>query len=155
MILFLSIVFFISGFSALVFQSVWFRLAGITFGNSTLAASIILFSFMGGLALGNTIAVVFGKKIKKPVKAYAIAEIVIAVSGLGLVFIMPKLTAILVPIMQPLLDQTVLLNILRGIASILLMLLPTTAMGFTLPILVKALYSYDTNFGKILGGLYG
>lgn len=45
--------FFLSGATALVFETLWFRLAGLAFGNSLWATSVVLASFMGGLAIGN------------------------------------------------------------------------------------------------------
>src|SRR5687767_7906508 len=52
----ISVIFFLSGAAALLFETLWFRLAGLVFGNSVWAASLVLASFMGGLALGNTAA---------------------------------------------------------------------------------------------------
>ena len=48
----LCFVFFLSGVAGLVFEALWFRMAGLTFGNSVWASSLVLSSFMGGLALG-------------------------------------------------------------------------------------------------------
>ena len=48
-------VLFLSGTGALIFETLWLRLSGLAFGNSTWAAALILSSFMAGLALGNTI----------------------------------------------------------------------------------------------------
>ncbi len=151
----LCIIFFLSGASALIFEAIWFQLSGLTFGNSVWAASIVLSSFMGGLALGNGITVFFGYKIKSLVRFYAILEIIIAISGLSLVLVFPFLTKLFVPIFRLFLDQVLILNIFRAATAILLMLVPATAMGMTLPILVKALYNEKPNFGKILGTLYG
>ena len=51
----LGLIFFLSGASALIFESLWFRLAGLSLGNSVWSASLVLAAFMGGLALGNGI----------------------------------------------------------------------------------------------------
>ena len=48
----LCLVFFLSGTAGLIFETLWFRMAGLTFGNSVWASSLVLASFMGGLALG-------------------------------------------------------------------------------------------------------
>jgi hypothetical protein len=45
----------LSGSAALLFQTLWFRQAGLAFGNSIWASSLVLASFMGGLALGNAL----------------------------------------------------------------------------------------------------
>ena len=146
---------FLSGASALIFEALWFRLAGLTFGNSVLAAAIVLASFMGGLAFGNTLVAFRGHKIKFPIRLYAFLEVIIAVSGCLLVVIFPNLTKILAPAFRLFLDQPLTLNFFRAITLFLLMLVPTTAMGATLPVLVKALYAKKRNFGNALGLLYG
>jgi spermidine synthase len=46
------LLFFLSGFCSLVYEVVWSRMMVLVFGNTTQATSIILSSFMGGLALG-------------------------------------------------------------------------------------------------------
>jgi len=151
----LCMIFFFSGASALIFEMLWFQLSGLTFGNSVWASAVVLCSFMGGLALGNGLAAFLGHRIKSALRFYSLLEVVIAISGFCLVLVFPKLTELLAPIFRGLLGQTVMLNSLRSMAAIVLMILPATAMGATLPVLVKALYAETPNFGRVLGALYG
>jgi len=151
----LCVVFFLSGSSALIFEVIWFQLSGLTFGNSIWATSIVLSSFMGGLALGNFLITFKGHKIKSPIRTYALLEIIIGISGFALVFVFPKLTEFFAPVFRAFLDQPFVLNFLRAIIAFFLMLVPATAMGITLPLLVKALYAEKPDFGRVLGMLYG
>jgi spermidine synthase len=151
----LGLIFFLSGASALLFETLWFFQTGLALGNSIWASSLVLASFMAGLALGNGIASRFGHWIRRPVAVYAGLEVVIGVSGAGLVFLLPELTPLLAPILGPLVDEPTLLNSLRLGIGFLLMLVPATAMGVTLPILVAAVYGRDQRFGHVLGRLYG
>ena len=75
----MSAVFFISGAASLIFELVWFHRAGLVFGNSLWAASIVLSSFMGGRAIGSAAAGRYGHRISKPLHAYAALEILVAV----------------------------------------------------------------------------
>jgi len=152
---FLYIVFFLSGASALIFEALWFRQTGIAFGNSVWGAAVVMSSFMGGLALGNGLAARYGYRFRRPIFMYAVLETAIAVTGLTLVLLLPVLAGWLAPIFSPILDMPLLLNSLRLSIAFGLMLIPTTAMGATLPLLTKALSSYDKNFGSVLGKLYG
>src|SRR5438105_4544542 len=68
----LYILFFASGASALIFETLWFRQARLAFGNSIWASSLVLSGFMGGLALGNALAARYGDRLRNPVRAYAI-----------------------------------------------------------------------------------
>ena len=60
-----------SGLSALVYQIVWVRLLGFTFGTSTEAVSTVLAVFFAGLALGNLAAASLLRRLARPLRAYA------------------------------------------------------------------------------------
>jgi spermidine synthase len=147
--------FFASGFSALVFETLWFRQAGLALGNSVWASGVVLSSFMGGMALGNAIAMRYGDRAKNPLRLYAIAEIIIAVTGVGLVYGFPLAGPALAPWLRMFMDHAVALNGFRLAIAMLLLLIPSTAMGLTLPLLTKSITAYDTDFGPALGRLYG
>lgn len=155
MTIILCMIFFMSGASALIFELLWFQLSGLTFGNSVWVTAVVLAGFMGGLALGNTLVAFKGHKIKSPIRTYALLEIIIGISGFLLVLILPNLTQIFVPLFRLFLGSGFVLVSIKAIAALLLMLLPTCAMGATLPILVKTLYKENPNFGRVLGILYG
>ena len=72
----LCLIFFLSGASALLFETLWFRLAGLTFGNSLWASSLVLAAFMGGLGLGNLLAARHGPRLKRPLVGYVFVDIV-------------------------------------------------------------------------------
>jgi MFS family permease len=156
----LCLIFFLSGASALIFELLWFQLAGLTFGNSVWATSLVLASFMAGLALGSALVAFKGHKIKSPIRFYALLEIIIGIAGFLLVVIFPDLTEMFVPVYRALLGHFFFLNSFKAFIAFCLMLVPACAMGATLPILVKALYSHSNRegpggFGRVLGILYG
>ena len=76
--------FFCSGCSALIFKALWFRQAGLAFGKSVWASSLVLAGFMAGMAAGNGLAVRLGDRIRRPLRLYAFAEIAVALSGVAL-----------------------------------------------------------------------
>ncbi len=151
----LCTIFFASGASALIFETLWFRQAGLAFGNSVWASSLVLSGFMAGLALGNALAARYGNRFRNSIRVYAIAELAIALTGVGLVYLFPVLGPALAPWLRPLLEHAWILNPLRLLIAFLLLLIPSTAMGITLPLLTKTLTIYDPYFGSVLGRLYG
>lgn len=151
----LYLIFFLSGVSALMFETLWFRLAGLTLGNSIWASSLVLASFMAGLALGNLLAARHGPRLRRPLETYAALEVAIGLTGFGLVLLFPILTPLMSPYLLPFLDAPWILNPFRLGLSFLLLLVPSTAMGATLPLLVKTVSARDENFGRVLGRLYG
>jgi len=46
-----SLIFFLSGVSALIFETLWFRLAGLSLGNSVWSVRLFLAAFMAGFAI--------------------------------------------------------------------------------------------------------
>lgn len=151
----LGLVFFLSGASALIFEHLWFQRTGLAFGNTVWASSIVLAGFMCGLALGNALAARYGASIRRPVATYAAVELLIGAVGLGLVVGFPALDAALAPTLGALAEQPLLAGALRFGLAFALLLLPTAAMGATLPLLVDAQTRADQDFPAALGQLYG
>jgi spermidine synthase len=150
----LSVVLFLSGISALIFETLWLRLSGLAFGNSIWAAALILSSFMAGLALGTAIAASATFRTR-PLKLYAALEIAVAVFGCTIVFALPILGEVLRPLFQTLwLHQSILLA-LRVLISFVILLIPTTAMGLTLPVVMEDRQLASAHFGRAIGILYG
>ena len=148
-------VFFLSGAAALLFETLWFRQAGLTFGNSVWASSLVLSAFMAGLAAGNYLCARFGHRFVRPVRLYAILEIIIAVTGVGLVLLFPLLNEMLAPLFRPMIDQPLIINPIRLSIGFALLIVPAMSMGATLPVLVKGLTGEHQTFGRVLGMLYG
>jgi predicted membrane-bound spermidine synthase len=151
----LCAIFFLSGMGAVSFEALWFRQAGLVFGNGVWASSLVLSSFMAGLAIGNGLAAHFAARVARPLVAYAALELVIAAAGAALVVGLPSLDTWLVPVFQPLLEVEWLANLLRVALAFALLLLPATAMGATLPLVVTSLRARDSSYGGALGLLYG
>lgn len=128
----------LSGASGLIYQVVWFRFLGLTFGVTAYASSAVLAAFMAGLALGSFISGSIADKLKRPLLAYGVVEIVIGLSGL--------LSLPAFDLLQPLYrwtatsvtDSLPVISTIRFAFAFAIMLLPTTAMGATLPFIVKS-----------------
>src|SRR5881409_2785315 len=146
---------FLSGIGALIFETLWLRLSGLAFGNSVWAAALILSSFMAGLALGNAIAASSRFRRWRPLHLYAVLELAVAFFGCTIVFGLPLLGELMRPVWQMLWNYQPTLIGLRFVLSFLVLLIPTTAMGLTLPVLVEDPILRRVNFGRAIGFLYG
>src|SRR5919206_485367 len=134
----LSLVFFASGAAALIFEVVWFHRCGLVFGNSVWSTSIVLASFMGGLALGGALVGRYGRRLTRFLRTYAFLETVVAGTGVLLTYGLPHLVLLLVPAARHLRDIPWLWNLVRLAAAFAVLMVPATAMGATLPVLVTA-----------------
>jgi spermidine synthase len=148
-------VLFLSGTGALIFETLWLRLSGLAFGNSIWAAALILSSFMAGLALGNALAAWSRIRRWRPLYFYAVLELLVAFFGCTIVFGLPVLGDLMRPVWQMLWNFQPMLLGLRFVVSFVILLVPTTAMGLTLPVIIEDPLLRQTNFGRAIGFLYG
>src|SRR5438270_4126629 len=148
-------VLFFSGIGALIFETLWLRVSGLAFGNSVWAAALILSSFMAGLAFGNAIAAASTIRRWRPLHFYAVLEVLVGLFGCMIVFVLPALGDALRPLWQTLWNYQPALLGLRFVVSFLILLVPTTAMGLTLPVIIEDPLLRQTAFGRAIGFLYG
>ena len=153
--------FFLSGASGLIFEMVWTRGLTLVFGSTTLAISTVLTAFMGGLGLGSALAGRASDRIRDPLRAYALAELGVGLYALALPFVLASYPALngwlWTRFGQPTGGSYALLSSLRFLASAGLLIMPTTLMGATLPLLGRYLVSRPAEMGGLgtrLGSLY-
>jgi predicted membrane-bound spermidine synthase len=109
---------------------------------------------MAGLALGTAIAA-SAKLRMRPLKFYAALEIAVALFGCTIVFALPVLGELLRPLFQALWNHQTILLALRVLISFVILLIPTTAMGLTLPVVMEDRHLASAHFGRAIGVLYG
>ena len=148
-------VLFLSGTGALIFETLWLRLSGLAFGNSVWAVALILSSFMAGLALGNALAASTRIRRWRPLHLYVVLELLVAFFGCTIVFGLPVLGDVMRPLWQMLWNYQPMLLGLRFVVSFLILLVPTTAMGLTLPVIIEDPLLRETEFGRAIGFFYG
>jgi predicted membrane-bound spermidine synthase len=151
----IAAVFFASGAAALIFEVVWFHRAGLVFGNDLWSTSLVLSTYMGGLAIGNGLVVAYGHRLRKLLSTYALIEVTVAVTGVAATLVLPHLTGVLVPLLREPTFHPQLANGVRGVVAFAVLMFPTTALGATLPVVVAALCRRQGRFGYVLGRLYG
>ena len=131
--------FVLSGATGLIYEVLWARMLGLVFGATTLAVSTVLAAFMGGLALGSALAGRAAPKIKRPFRAYGLLELGIAIYALAVPFLFSLVDNLYAVIWQQYQPGFFAFSIWRFVLSCLMLLVPTTMMGATLPVLSAAL----------------
>ncbi len=138
-ILLIGICFVLSGATGLIYEVLWARMLGLVFGATTLAVSTVLAAFMGGLALGSALAGRLGTRVKRPLQTYGWMEISIAAYALLVPYLFHWVDNLYVMIWQQFHPGFFAFSLWRFALSCLLLLVPTTLMGATLPILSAAI----------------
>ena len=134
--------FFFSGLAGLVYQTAWTRQFAFVFGTSELAVATVLAAYMGGLAAGAGVAARLAPRLRRPVLAYGLIELAIAVSALLLV---PAGIAAARSLYVDVFAQSGALpgdggpatSVFYVVASLLILLVPAGLMGATLPLLAR------------------
>ena len=137
-ILLIGVCFVFSGATGLIYEVLWARMLGLVFGATTLAVSTVLAAFMGGLALGSAVAGRLGDRIRKPLSTYGWMEIGIAAYALLVPFMFRWVDNLYAWIWQQFQPGYFSFSLWRFALSCLMLLVPTTLMGATLPVLSAA-----------------
>ncbi|MEM9492670.1 MAG: fused MFS/spermidine synthase, partial [Myxococcota bacterium] len=144
--------FALSGASSLVLEVVWVRLLTQVFGSTNLAISTVLATFMGGLALGSWLGGRVVDSLRRDALwAYAACEAGVALSAFFIPLVAGFFPGVNAWLWGALGEMPLALALLRGVLCALLLLVPTTFMGATMPILSRAVIQSDADFGY-LGG---
>jgi len=146
--------FLFSGACTLVYELIWVRMLVPVFGTSVFAVSTVLTAFMAGLALGSAL---FGRWIDrrgKKLLVYAYLEAGIGLFALLFPFLLAGLDVLCTVAYRQLEGSPYAFSLVRFLLSFLLLLVPTTLMGGTLPVLSKFLVERLDAVGRSVGGLY-
>lgn len=150
----LALLFLLSGFSALIYQVVWLRLLALVFGVTVYAASAVLSSFMGGLALGSWAGGRLAPRLGPPLRVFAFLEIGIGLSALATPNALDAVDALYSWLHFRAPDSPVHLTIARVVCSSVILLVPTTLMGASLPVLARYLGAGGKPAAARVGILY-
>ena len=91
------LLFFLSGFSSLIYEIIWVRMLTMYVGGSAFSVSIVLTVFMAGLAIGSAVAARLVDRIERPESLpliYGLLELGIGIYGL----LFPLLIALCKPL---------------------------------------------------------
>ncbi len=151
-----SLLFFLSGVTGLVYELLWVRLLYQAFGSTVQSVTTVVAAYMGGLGLG---AWWFGRRADRhprPGALYGRLELAIAafavLSPFALALVRQGYVAVAAGL-HPGAGESVALRF--GLAALVL-LVPTTLMGGTLPVLTRAFAGPDrAALQPALGRLYG
>jgi predicted membrane-bound spermidine synthase len=138
-------IFFQSGAAALIYQIAWQRALFVIYGLDAVSATIVVTAFMLGLGLGSLAGGVLSKAYPQAaVVLFAASEVGIAIFGYFSLDLFDVVAGWTVGIGY----------VATGIVAFLLVVIPTTLMGATLPLLVAHGATLSGNVGRSVGTLY-
>jgi spermidine synthase len=148
------LVFFISGACGLVYEVVWLKMLSLVFGVTAIATSTTLASFMAGMALGSFWFGRLTDRSRRPLLIYALLELGIGIFAFVMPQIMAALDGLYVFIYQNVNISYFWLSVIRLALSFLVLLIPTTLMGGTLPVISRFVTTRFNQLGYRISLLY-
>jgi len=149
----LLILFGISGMTALIYEIIWIRPLSLVFGTTTYAVSIIVASFILGLAIGSWFAGKFTDKLENPLKYFALIQIAVGFFGILLLPVFELLPGLYLNLYHLTYPNQSIFYITQILMSIVMITIPATLMGTTLPLMMKIYSKEITTVGKDVGKL--
>ncbi|MBE9169890.1 spermidine synthase [Pleurocapsales cyanobacterium LEGE 06147] len=146
----LFVIFFVSGFTALLYQVVWQRMLGLFSGSDVRSVTIVVASYLAGLGLGSLIGGCLSNAFsnRTAIRIYGFCNLGIAAFAVCSRFLFYDL---LFCHLSPLARSSV--SILAIV--FLSLLIPTIFMGLSLPLLSKAIARSADKAASRIGLLYG
>jgi predicted membrane-bound spermidine synthase len=146
--------FFCSGATGLVYEILWSKFLVQMFGSTIYAQTVVLATFMGGLAIGNRLFGRWAARLAHPVRGYGGLELAIGAYALFFPALDRWIDLVFVGLGASIADYTALLLALKALLSVTLLLVPTILMGGTLPLLAAWLQKYTLDAGRRTAKFY-
>lgn len=151
----LYFIFIFSGFSGLIYESVWSHYLKLMLGHAAYAQTLVLAIFMGGMALGAWLASHYSRRWDNLLMGYAIAEGVTGVLGLTFHPIFTTVLDWLFLSWIPALNDPGAIAALKWTLAALLILPQSVLLGATFPLMSAGIIRlYPATPGATLGMLY-
>lgn len=140
----LYVLFFLSGFPALIYQIVWQRALFIVYGVNVESVTVVVTAFMLGLGLGSLVGGRISRSRWPLIPVFAAVELCTSLYGIVSLHLFHRMAEVTA-------GASVLFT---GVCAFSLVVIPTILMGSTLPILLAYLVKVVPNMGRATGLLY-
>lgn len=126
-----------SGFTGLVDQLCFSKYLSYVVGSTAYAVSAVLAAFMSGLALGAYLGGKLSSRVERPLFAYGVLELVVTAAVLAAPAAFTALTPAYLALLKLAPGSLVFASVARWLLAVLFVMVPTLAMGATLPLLSR------------------
>lgn len=146
--------FFASGFAGLVYEVLWMKELALLFGNTSQAAATTLTAFFLGLVAGAWYWGKRSRKTKRPLRAYALLEVSVALSALLYFVLLDLYYEVYGSLFQAMGSQRSLFVAVKFLLALGVLLPPSFFMGGTLPMVSQYLVRQRELLGRTASLLY-
>lgn len=152
------ILFTISGFAGLIYESIWSHYLKLFLGHAAYAQTLVLSIFMGGMAIGAWITSHFSIKWRHPLIIYAIVEVIIGVLAISFHDIFVNVTSFSYDYILPNLatsESSLFSHIGKWLIASFLIIPQSILLGMTFPLMTSGVIrKYPESPGGSIAILY-
>jgi spermidine synthase len=146
--------YFCSGACGLAYQVLWLRQLSYVFGVTAYAASTVLAAFMAGLAIGSWLAGPLLRRVRQPLAAFGLVELLIGGAALATPVLLGIASAVFRALYGTGPDTFAQQTLIRFLCAFVVLLLPTVLMGLTLPLVSASSVIQGPRFSSHVSTLY-
>ena len=150
----LYVCFFASGMAGLTLEIVWSKYLSYLLGNSIYGVSTVVAAFLGGLGIGAVVGGRLASRSREPLMLYAGLELLIGIMGLASPLAYHAARPLFASLYGAMGGSGAAFLLVRFLILFVALLVPTIAMGATLPLLVSAFTRREAEFGSSVSRLY-
>ena len=151
----LMLLFAISGFAGLIYESIWTQYLGLFLGHAAYAQSFVLMLFMGGMALGAWLVSRRSESFRRPLAAYAAIELFVGMLAIGFDPLYHAVTGFAYSHLFPLVGAGLGLDLTRYAVATLLIGCQCVLLGMTFPLMSAGYLRFAPDSGgQVLASLY-
>ncbi|MFQ5549529.1 MAG: spermidine synthase [Woeseia sp.] len=149
------LIFAVSGFSGLIYESIWSHYLKLFLGHAAYAQSLVLIIFMGGMALGSWLASRFSERSKSLLSLYALIELIVGIAALVFHGLFTSLIEAFYSVFLPAIDAPLIGATLKWLAASLLIMPQSILLGMTFPLMSAGIIRrYPDSPGGSIAMLY-
>ncbi len=148
------ILFMVSGFTAMACEVLWTRLLGLVVGPTTYSFTIVLVTFIVGLALGNMVFGRIADRVRNLPALLIATQIAAAFFALGVSQIFGNSQLFFAKLIYAASDHFVLLSLTKAMVIFGFMVLPTFFFGAAFPLVAKIHTRSIAVLGRSIGVIY-
>ena len=149
------ILFAFSGFSGLIYESIWSHYLKLFLGHAAYAQTLVLAIFMGGMALGSWLCSRYSWRWKNLLVGYALAEGLIGLAALLFHPAFDHVTQFAYTSVMPAIGEPALINTFKWLLATVLILPQSVLLGMTFPLMTAGIIRlFPQHPGQTISMLY-
>lgn len=148
------LIFAVSGFAALAYEVIWTRLLALIIGPTTYSFTIVLTTFIIGLALGASLFGWMADRSKSPLRLLLYLQFCAAMAALIVSQFLGNSQFFFAKLIYVFQGDLMLLSSAKATILFLILLAPTLALGATFPLVAKIYTQSIRHLGRSIGFAY-